>query len=387
MNSKIELILKQYLNEDMINLVISNPKDKNLEKKIMVRPVLLRGELKFQEMKYRNQQVFHTNLDYREQIQRILNLMEIYRQMEIHSSDAGIFILISKKGKVTIKEKKIPHCVRAVELSHNRRKKYILDPDKKVDFLVDLGIQTKDGQLIKSKYDKFRQINRYLEIIEDVISYLPRDREIYIVDFGCGKSYLTFAMYYYLTELCSMSIRITGLDLKKDVIDSCNALAIKYNYEKLSFVTGDIKEFRERQKVDMVVSLHACDTATDYALHKAIAWEAKVILAVPCCQHELNGQINNEMLSPLLQYGILKERMAALLTDGLRGAILQNEGYQVQIMEFIDMEHTPKNILIRAVKKAKKPNEENLAEIMNFFHVKPKLAVLQQEVRKDKHHE
>lgn len=237
------------------------------------------------------------------------------------------------------------------ELSHNREKQYILREGCPVDFLVGLGVQTPDGRITKNKYDKFRQINRYLEFIEDILDQLPREGTIHVIDFGCGKSYLTFAMYYYLRVLQGRDIHITGLDLKADVIRRCNELAAQCGYKQLRFQVGDISAYEGEQKVDMVVSLHACDTATDYALEKAVGWGAKVILAVPCCQHEVNRQIHCKELEPLLRYGVIKERMSALITDAIRAGLLEQQGYDTQILEFIDMEHTPKNLLIRAVKR------------------------------------
>ena len=245
-----------------------------------------------------------------------------------------------------------------IDLSHNRKKHYILEEGKAVPFLQDLGVMTKEGEIVRTKFDKFRQINRFLEFIEDILPELDKGRELTILDFGCGKSYLTFAMYYYLHELKEYDIRIIGLDLKKEVICHCNELSEKYGYEKLRFLEGDIADYTGVNKVDMVVTLHACDTATDYALAKAVGWDAKVILSVPCCQHELNRQIRNEVLEPVLRYGLLKERMAALITDGLRAQYLEREGDEAQILEFIDMEHTPKNILIRAVKRNQKADQK-----------------------------
>ena len=237
---------------------------------------------------------------------------------------------------------------------------------------------TADGKIVRSKTDKFRQINRFLEFIEDILPRLDSGRELTIIDFGCGKSYLTFAMYYYLHELKGYNIRITGLDLKKDVIEHCSRLGKKYGYEKLTFLEGDIADYDGVNKADMVVTLYACDTATDYALAKAVGWKADVILSVPCCQHELNRQIKNESMAPVMDYGLLKERFAAIVTDGLRAKYLEREGYDAQILEFIDMEHTPKNILIRAVKKGKR-NEKNAEEIIKceeLLGVKPTLGVL-----------
>ena len=245
-----------------------------------------------------------------------------------------------------------------IDMSHDRKKKYVLEEGVPVPFLQDLGVMTQDGKIVRAKSDKFRQINRFLEFIEDILPELDKGRELTILDFGCGKSYLTFAMYYYLHELKEYDIRIIGLDLKKEVIRHCNELSEKYGYEKLRFLEGDIADYTGVNKVDMVVTLHACDTATDYALAKAVGWDAKVILSVPCCQHELNRQIRNEVLEPVLRYGLLKERMAALITDGLRAQYLEREGYEAQILEFIDMEHTPKNILIRAVKRNQKADQK-----------------------------
>lgn len=228
--------------------------------------------------------------------------------------------------------------------------------------------------------DKFRQINRYLEFVEDVLPALDKEREVTILDFGCGKSYLSFAMYYYLREKMGYDVRIIGLDLKKEVIDHCNRLAEAYGYEKLQFQHGNIADYTGERKIDMVVSLHACDTATDFALQKAVEWEADVILAVPCCQHELNGQIRNETLAPVLKYGLIKERIAALVTDALRAEHLEACGYEAQILEFIEMEHTPKNILIRAVRTGHiKKDQKALENCEAALHVTPSIAGLLKE--------
>lgn len=257
-------------------------------------------------------------------------------------------------------------------LQHNRQKNYLLKEGVPVPFLVDLGVMTPEGKIVRSRYDKFRQINRFLEFIEDILPKLHRERENRIIDFGCGKSYLTFAMYHYLKIIKGYSIHVVGLDLKKDVIGRCNMLAEKYGYDRLSFYCGDIADYEGVEQADMVVTLHACDTATDYALEKAVRWGAKVILSVPCCQHELNRQIKNDLLKPVLGYGIIKERMAALITDALRAELLEAAGYRTQILEFIEMEHTPKNLLIRAVKEGKpKENQKELDKLMEFLQVNP----------------
>ena len=292
-------------------------------------------------------------------------------------------VLVSKKGKVTIQKRKVEgRTAASSDISHNRRKRYILEEGIPVPFLQDLGVMTQEGKIVRTKFDKFRQINRFLEFIEDILPQLNKKQEVTILDFGCGKSYLTFAMYYYLHVLKHYDIRIIGLDLKADVIRHCTALAEKYGYEKLTFLEGDIADYDGVDTVDMVVTLHACDTATDYALAKAISWGAKVILSVPCCQHELNGQMKNEILAPVMRYGLLKERFAALVTDGLRAEYLEHAGYHVQVLEFIDMEHTPKNILLRAVKQAGQTEEmrqKKLEEIQKceaFLEVRPTLGQL-----------
>ena len=373
--------LDQYLNEQMIQVILSNSTDKEKILKVKIRPLLLRGELVFQAEEFRGKQAFHQNFS-KEEVKTYIveQLQSGFRQMELSSGLGSLLVLVSKKGKMTIKNRKNPQPKIAADpgvLSHNRQKRYILEEGRPVPFLEDLGVMTADGTIVSSRYHKFRQINRFLEFIEDILPELPKNRELTIIDFGCGKSYLTFAMYYYLKELKGYSIRVIGLDLKQDVIERCNQLSRRYGFDQLQFYHGDIATYEGVSQVDMVVTLHACDTATDYALAKAVGWGASVILSVPCCQHELNGQIQNECLEPVLQYGLIKERMAALYTDALRAQILEHQGYRTQILEFIDMEHTPKNILIRAVKQGQpKDHEKELQELMEFLHVKPTLAEL-----------
>ena len=299
--------------------------------------------------------------------------MDEFRQLQITGRNTDGSILISKKGKVTVKTRKHATTEPVPIAPHNRVKQYIIKEGTMVPFMVDLGVMTREGKVVASRYDKFRQINRFLEFIRDIIPKLPKDREITILDFGCGKSYLTFAMYYYLRELEHLDVRIIGLDLKEDVIRHCSELAQSYGYEKLKFCQGDIAGFEGVSSVDMVVTLHACDTATDFALAKAVEWGAQVILSVPCCQHEVNRQIRNDILQPVLHYGILKERIAALITDGLRAELLESKGYETQLLEFIDMEHTPKNILIRAVRTGKFKERESFAGTMKALHVTPTL--------------
>lgn len=375
--------IKDFLDEQLGQIILSNSRRKEEVFKVRVRPLLLQEKLVFQVEEFRGKQAFHQNLMKDEAYEYLQNAMsDTFRQMELASAKGSAQILVSKNGKMTVKVKKNRPVKGQAKiqapstlLDHNRKKKYVLEEGKPIPFLQDLGVMTADGRIVHSRYDKFRQINRFLEFVQDILPKLPKGREINIIDFGCGKSYLTFAMYYYLKELNGFDIRVIGLDLKQDVIDHCNQLARKYGFEKLAFYHGDIASYEGVDQVDMVVTLHACDTATDYALAKAVRWNASVILSVPCCQHELNRQMKNDMLEPVLQYGLLKERMAALYTDGIRAEILENHGYRTQILEFIDMEHTPKNVLIRAVKEGKgKKNGKKLQEMMDFLHVENTLA-------------
>lgn len=370
----LNTLLEREVGLSLHRILISGKKSQEGPSKIRIRPVQLKGELYFQCQETRGTKEFHKNLKKEELIEQIMGWMaQDFKQLQLESANGMGTVLVSKKGKVTVKWKA---CMNGTgqtleALSHNRKKKYILEEGKPVAFLCDLGVMTQEGRIVHAKYDKFRQINRFLEFIEDILPQLDRDRELTILDFGCGKSYLTFAMYYYLHELKGYDIRIVGLDLKEDVIRHCGNLAEKYGYDKLSFLVGDIADYEGVDQVDMVVTLHACDTATDYALAKAVGWNAKVILSVPCCQHELNAQLSPaggaagtagkrestrgcpaaEILAPVMDYGLLRERFAALVTDGLRAKYLESMGYETQVLEFIDMEHTPKNILLRAVKK------------------------------------
>ena len=374
---ELRTVLEDNLNSEFLLAVLSNPRRADGPNKVRIRPVRHKDRHIYQFEAFCGTQVFHQNLEKEEACGKILEYMENFRQMQLETQSAAVSVLVSKKGKVTVKKKLRARKKAPAETDHNRKKHYILEEGIPVPFLQDLGVMTAEGKIVRTKFDKFRQINRFLEFIQDVLPKLSREREIRILDFGCGKSYLTFAMYYYLHELQGLDVRILGLDLKEDVIRACNQLSQRYGYEKLRFLEGNIADYTGADEVDMVVTLHACDTATDFALAKAVGWKAKVILSVPCCQHELNGQMENELLRPILQYGLIKERLAALVTDGLRAQYLEREGYDVQVLEFIDMEHTPKNILLRAVRTGRKG--ENGAEIRaceEFFHVSPTLGKL-----------
>ena len=409
-------LLKQVLNREFIRAVLSNPRTKDGVVKAKVRPLEKNGDFMFQVEKFTKTQAFHENINCKDAAEILAGHMENFRQMQIETVQAEYTVLVSKKGKISIKRKNRKSAAPPAELSHDRKKRYILEEGTFVPFLNDLGVMTEEGKIVRTKTDKFRQINRFLEFIEDILPQLDKGRELTILDFGCGKSYLTFAMYYYLKELKGFDIHVIGLDLKEDVIRRCSGLAKKYGYEKLHFLVGDIADYEGVDQVDMVVTLHACDTATDYALAKAVGWNAKVILSVPCCQHEVNKQLEKqrnlhsgkmksktevmevsemlgdqlasmeEVLGPIMDYGLLRERFAALVTDGLRAKRLESEGYETQVLEFIDMEHTPKNILLRAVKKgslaAKSRKEAEDCE--RFLKIQPTLGMLLAEQKGDK---
>ena len=352
----ITQLLDICISDKLIDMVISGQKNKSEDKavKVRIRPVILKNEIEYQVSEFVGRKVLHSNHGAADVKKKIIDYMtEDFKQAQINMTDAAATILSSKSKTLTCKYKKAGQLKVQRDLSHNRTKKYIIQEGKPVAFMIDLGVMGQDGKIIRTRYDNFRQINRFLEYIEDILPKLDKERELTIIDFGCGKSYLTFAMYYYLKELKGYNIRIIGLDLKADVIEHCNELRTRYGYDKLDFYVGDIATYKDVDKVDMVVTLHACDTATDYALAKAVKWGAEVILSVPCCQHEANRTIKSDILSPVMDYGILKERMAAIVTDAARAKLLTANGYDTQILEFIDMEHTPKNLLIRAVKSSK----------------------------------
>lgn len=381
--SDLQSLFTDCLNETLIRVILSNPSSKDGVIKICARPMLKNKSLLFQIEEYTKTQVFHKNLTAGDAGSYLTGKLSSdtssqtasFKNALVETQSFTANVLVSKKGTITIKKKMNTSAKQPkIFLSHNRKKKYILEEGIPVPFLIDLGVMTQNGNIVNAHYDKFRQINRFLEYIEDILPSLPTGRELRILDFGCGKSYLTFAIYYYLKVLKGYPVRITGLDLKEDVIRHCNELAVKYGYDKLEFLCGDIAYYDGCSQVDMVVTLHACDTATDYALAKAVGWGAKVILSVPCCQHELNKQMKNDLLSPVLHYGILKERMAALMTDGLRAQILEANGYRTQILEFIDMAHTPKNLLIRAVYNGHcADNKAQIDELLAAFDVNPTL--------------
>lgn len=374
----LKALIEQLINDrTLIMATLSQVRNKGETcTKVQIKPVELKGKLHYQFASYIGTKVEHRNVPAELAAEEMTLLFrESYRQGLLCTVEADYQVLISKKFKVSILTKS-PSKKEEPDLAHNRRKRYVLEDGEPVPFLVELGIMNREGKVLAKRYDKFRQINRFLEMVEDVLADLPTGRPLTIVDFGCGKSYLTFALYHYLTVRKKRELNIIGLDLKADVIEHCNELATKIGYDHLKFLVGDIAEYDELDQVDMVITLHACDTATDAALEKAVRWGASVILSVPCCQHELFAQIENEVMSPMLSHGILKERFSALATDAIRAKLLDMMGYSSQLLEFIDLENTPKNILIRAVKSSGGDNSVKWREytaFRDFIGAKPYL--------------
>lgn len=374
----------EIIKEDVIKLVVSNKINKDIEyNKITFILKESNSKQYYQIEKYTDKQVFHENIDVDILEEKVLEYVSSnYKQVSAWSNTTTFDLKISKKGKVLLSKKKSDN-VNLVNKSHNKEKNYILKEGMIIQPLIDLGIFTKEGKVVNSKYDKYKQINRFVEVIDDEIKKSDF-KELTILDFGCGKSYLTFVLYYYFVEIKKINVKMIGLDLKEDVIKKCNDIAKRYNYENLSFELGDINGFKYNNKVDMVITLHACDTATDYALYNAIKWNTKMIFSVPCCQHEFNHQMKTESLSILTKYGIIQERIAALMTDSVRGNLLECVGYKTQLLEFIDIAHSPKNILIRASKYniSKEKKEKALCEVENLmkqFNLSPTLFNLLKE--------
>jgi len=404
MSEELRTSLFTVAKSGVIKAVISNPIKESQYKRIEI----LKKAKGYQAVKYTSKQVFHENFNEAELLEFLEKLIDGFSQMNTWNSEAEYELKISKKGKVFLKvrntslkneQKNLDIDIKyninnnknisssdfknntIYNMEHNRKKNYILEEGIIIPPLIDMGVLTKSGMVVRTMYDKFRQINRFIEIVDDTIK--GKEFEILrIVDFGCGKSYLTFILYYYLVHIRKIKTEIIGLDLKEEVILKCNNAAKRYGYSGLQFELGDINGYKTDKEIDMVITLHACDTATDYALFNAVNWKAKIILSVPCCQHELNGQIKSENYKILENYGILKERFAAIATDAIRGNLLTAMGYKTQILEFIDISHTPKNILIRAVKQpilSIKKKQDALLEaetLMKEFNFEPTLYKL-----------
>jgi len=363
-----ESLAREVTADGLASATISGPRKTDVPSRVRVRAIRLQGRDIHQAEEIRGAQAFHRNLEDDELVAYLIPFLSgDYTQAEFRTARGLVRALVSKKGKISVRrDATTPRDAKAPPqtVDHDRSKHYILEEGVPVPFLVELGIMTEEGRVVASRRDKFRQINRFLEIIDDVLPELTRDRPsgepIRVVDFGCGKSYLTFACHHLISQIRGIDARIVGLDLKADVIAECSDLASRYGSKGLSFAVGDIASYPDLDRVDLVISLHACDLATDYALDRATRAGARAILAVPCCQHELNAQLASPTtaaaparatLAPLLRHGILRERFAALATDALRAELLEAAGYRVQVLEFVDMSHTPKNLLIRAVKR------------------------------------
>lgn len=352
----IQEIIKDSLTENkFIYGVFTTPRNKsdNPYNKITLRPISIKNENMIQFEKFTDKQAFHENFTYDQAGEEIVDLIiNKYRNINIFTEDADFQVMVSKKGSVKVIEKEPTKKLDIKD--HNKQKQYIINENQPCEFLTHLGVMNKDGQVYAKKYDKFKQINKFLEIVDDSLKGKTLNDDFMIIDFGCGKAYLTFALYHYFYNIRNIKVKIIGLDLKDEVIEFCNSTAKKLNFENLEFIYGDIRDFEYKSNVDMIVTLHACDTATDAALAKAINWNTDIILSVPCCQHEFYDKIKNSSLESMLKHGLVKERISSLVTDSLRSLFLETKGYRVQLLEFVDMEHTPKNILIRAIKSPNK---------------------------------
>ena len=369
----IDIVKELLVKNELIEIIISGKEEKTTEyNKILIKPFLKDEIIYFQFAYIYDKKTTHENIEAVETIDKLVEDFVNFKQMVIFAKSNDYQVLKNKKGVKVIKNKASK---KQGELLHNRKKNYIIPEDEPCKFLEILGVMNEKGKVFKDKYDKFRQINKYLEFIRDIKDELNKKKKIRIVDFGSGKAYLTFALYYYINEVLGVEAEITGIDLKKDVVEFCNDTAKKLEYKNLKFLWGDIKTFTEFEGIDMIVTLHACDIATDMAIAHGIKWKSRIIMVVPCCQHEIFTQIKNESMSPLLKHGILKERISSLVTDAARGNLLEVVGYNVQFVEFIDMEHTPKNIMIRAIYNGQK-NEKALVEYLRykeFWNIEPYL--------------
>ena len=375
---ELKKTLDEVFEKEVIKIVISNKVKKDEKYNKVNISLKENNKNKFYQIeKFTDKQVFHENIKIDEINEKVYEIIDgKYKQMTAWSSSETFDLKISKKGKIFLGKKKNDNS-KIITKGHNKEKNYILKEGMIIEPLIDLGVFTKEGKVVNSKYDKYKQINRFIEIIDDEIKKNDY-KELTILDFGCGKSYLTFVLYYYFVKIKNINVKMSGLDLKEDVIKKCNEIAKRYNYDNLHFELGDINGFKYNNKVDMVITLHACDTATDYALYNAIKWNSKMIFSVPCCQHEFNAQMKAEELSILTKYGIVQERVAALMTDSVRANLLECAGYKTQLLEFIDIAHSPKNILIRASKAniSKEKKEKSLVEVqnlMNTFSFEPTL--------------
>ncbi len=375
-------ILCEILDNNVDKIILSNPKQKNGEfKKIVIRKIKLKNKVCYQIEKFTQTQAFHENVNEVDSLSIIQHYFEtFFRQCDAYTQYKNYVIKQSKKGKLLISSKQVDNPKTVAVKEHNKKKRYLLEEGSYIAPLYDLQVFTKEGKVVQSMYDKYKQINRFIEMIDDCLT--PDMKHLNIIDFGCGKSYLTFILYYYLVEVKQVSVNMIGLDLKTEVIKNCNAIAKKYGYDSLRFEVGNIDGYTCDFDVDMVISLHACNTASDHAIYNAIKWNAKMIFSVPCCQHEVNAQIKSEEYSLMTKYGLLKERLSSILTDEIRANLIETQGYKVQVLEFIDLSHSPKNLLLRCVRSDKVSEEKKIQAkkeveaILQQFHFKHTLYEL-----------
>lgn len=360
----------------VIRIIMSSPFSRESGiSKIIITPRMIKGKTMWQAESFKGKQVFHKNIEDGEFEEYLLSELERYRQ--INMSFSGLDVDFLHNGKSVRRKERTNELLKAETLSHNREKDHILSEGEDIPALRDLGVFTSDNRIVKAKYDKYRQINRFVEIIDESVKDIDLD-EITILDFGSGKSYLTFIVYYYFTVKKGKKVNIIGYDLKKDVVEDCNRIAKKYGYEKsLKFIVSDVsRDVLYDKDIDIIISLHACDTATDHALEYAIRKGAKYIFSVPCCQHEVNLSIKKGGdMDMLMRYGIIKERLSALITDTVRAELLRAKGYKVDIMEFVDLAHSPKNLMIRAVYTGKSDKKafENVEELISTYGFEQRL--------------
>ena len=366
-----ELLTRLFDDDALTRAVLSKPARRDLPTKVIVDPIALRGGLSYRFTTHLPDRASHEHLPAPAARERLATLLPDYRQGLLQSAEADWQVL---GDRVLRRAPSRPAAAR----THDRRKRYLLEEGTPVPYLVELGVMTPAGAVRKSRYDKFRQVNRFLELVDDVVPALRGQGTLRVVDFGCGKSYLTFALHHLLTEVHGRDVELVGLDLKEDVIAACSDLARRSGSRGLRFERGAIDSFDHRGKIDLVVSLHACDTATDEALAQAVRWQADAILAVPCCQKEAYRQISGDLLQPLLRHGLAKERLAALVTDTLRAQLLELAGYRTQLVEFVELEHTSKNVLIRAVKGRQAAPEARVAyeQLRDALGLEPSLERL-----------
>lgn len=372
--------LEKEIGRGALKIILSNPMKRNEEKphKISAEKIKLKDKQVFQFSYFIGKKVVHENFE-KDGFEALIYALEKmssegFKQCFISAVGAEATVLMNRKMQFSLSDIKKKDNAGIGVKAHNREKNYILKDNEPVQWMIALGLMSRDGVVLSHKQKKFRQINKFLEMVEDIEGYIPENG--IIVDMGCGKSYLTFAMYYYFNELKKKNVKIMGFDLKADVVERCNRLAEEFGFDRLKFYADDIAKLNGTdEKINMIITLHACDTATDYALFNAVKWGCRVIMSVPCCQHELFGQIKNDSLKMLLRHGILKERFSALLTDGLRADMLELCGYKTTVTEFIETEHTPKNIMIRGIKKSNfipdKKKAEELRRLIESFNADP----------------